>query len=191
MAELLLSIDVWLFRLINQGMQNPVFDFLAPVLTNKNNWTPVFIIVIIALAWKGGTRGRIVLLLTIPVILLSDQLSASVLKPLIGRIRPCVALDNVNALLGVKTSYSFPSSHAANSFAAATLFSFFYPGRKIMFITLALVICFTRIYVGVHYPFDVIAGAVLGILCAILVYKTYLWIDQTYIHKGIRKHVSN
>lgn len=107
MFDMLLNADIWLFRLINDGMQNAVFDFLAPLLTNKKNWTPIFIIVVVALAWKGGYRGRVALLLTIPVILLSDQISATFIKPMVARIRPCVALDNVNALIGIKSPFLF------------------------------------------------------------------------------------
>ncbi|KAA3612135.1 MAG: phosphatase PAP2 family protein [Calditrichaeota bacterium] len=180
MLEALIEFDIWLFRLVNTGMQNAVLDFLAPIVTNKKNWTPLFIVLIIGLAWKGGYRGRMVLLLTIPVILLSDQISASLLKPWVGRMRPCVELENVNALLGIKKSFSFPSSHATNSFAAATLFSYFYPTKKVLFFTLALIICFTRVYVGVHYPIDVVFGAALGALCAYFVYFIYRKLENRF-----------
>ncbi len=176
----LLEIDIQLFRLVNNDMQNPLFDFLMPLITAKHNWTPVFIILIIGLVWKGGYRGRLVLLLTIPVILLSDQISASLLKPLVGRIRPCVALENVNALIGIKTSFSFPSSHATNAFAAATLFAYFYPANKFWFMTLAAIICFTRVYVGVHFPWDVFFGAILGVLCAKSVLFVYEKLEEKF-----------
>ncbi|MCA9733180.1 MAG: phosphatase PAP2 family protein [Deferribacteres bacterium] len=186
MFDMLLNADIWLFRLINDGMQNAVFDFLAPLLTNKKNWTPIFIIVVVALAWKGGYRGRVALLLTIPVILLSDQISATFIKPMVARIRPCVALDNVNALIGIKKSFSFPSSHAANSIAAATLYSRFYPDKRFYFFVLAIIICFTRVYVGVHYPFDVVAGGLIGYASALFVYKVYLLIEKKYkIHSEL------
>ena len=178
MLEALIRADVWLFYLINNGMQNPVFDVVMPIITNKYAWFPVFLVLIVGLLWKGGYKGRMVILLTIPVILLSDQVSASLIKPWIGRLRPCVELDHVNALLGIKKSLSFPSSHAANSFAAATLFSYFYPARKIILYSIAVVICYSRVYLGVHYPLDVTVGAVLGVLCAKVVYHSYLWIEK-------------
>ena len=180
MIDWLLKIDIWLFRLINDGMQNPVLDFLAPIITDKHSWTPIILIVVLGLVWKGGYRGRMALLLTIPVIVLSDQTSASVLKPLVGRIRPCVALEHVHALIGIKKSLSFPSSHATNSFAAAMLFAHFYPVRKLWFYALAAVIAFTRVYVGVHYPGDVIFGALLGLICAKLVIVIYQKLEEKY-----------
>lgn len=180
MIEWLLKIDIGLFRLINDSMQNPVLDFLAPIITDKHSWTPVFLIVMIGLAWKGGYRGRMALLLTIPVIVLADQTSASILKPLAGRIRPCVALENVHALIGIKKSFSFPSSHATNSFAAAMLFAYFYPAQKFWFFALAAVIAFTRVYVGVHYPADVFFGALLGILCTKVVIYLYQTLEKKF-----------
>jgi len=76
--------------------------------------------VYILLLWKGGKKGRISALIIIFIILSSDQLSAGILKPLFLRVRPCVMLENVFLLIDFKTSYSFPSAHAANSFATAT-----------------------------------------------------------------------
>ena len=87
----LLELDTSLFYFINVDLQNPFFDVFMPFITERLHWFPVWAVLIIGLIWKGGKQGRIMVLLIIPVIFLSDQLSAHVLKPLIARPRPCAA----------------------------------------------------------------------------------------------------
>jgi len=176
MIDSLLKIDTFLFFFINNTLANPVLDWFMPFITRQENWYPAFLLIIIGLLWKGGRQGRIVVLLLIPVIVLSDQITSSLLKPLVDRTRPCQAyeaLGTVRALIGVKTSPSFPSSHASNAFAAAMFFAIFYPKRKWIYFTVATLIALSRVYVGVHYPVDVTVGAVIGAFCAVLVYGSY------------------
>jgi undecaprenyl-diphosphatase len=116
MIDFLIEIDVAVFYFINVNLANPFFDWFMPFITEKFHWFPVWGILIIGLLWKGGKKGRTVVLLIIPVIFLSDQLSAHVLKPLIARQRPCATLPDVHLLVGMKRSLSFPSAHAANFF---------------------------------------------------------------------------
>lgn len=176
MLEWLQQVDTQLFFFINNGLSNRFFDWLMPFITTKQNWYPLFLLIIIFLLWKDWRKGLVVVLLLIPVIVLSDQLSASFFKPFFNRVRPCQAfeaLGTVNMLIGMKTSPSFPSSHAANSFAAAAFFAHFYPKRQWLYYTLAALVAFSRVYVGVHYPLDVLAGALLGFICAFVVYFSY------------------
>lgn len=176
MLEFLDTLDTSLFFIINRDLQNALFDGFMPFITNKEHWYPVFLVIIVGLLWKGGKKGRIVVGLLIPVIVLSDQISASLIKPFFDRMRPCEAmqeLEMVNMLIGLKTSPSFPSSHAANSFAAATFFAHYYPRFRWIYFAIAVVIAYSRVYVGVHYPFDVLVGALLGVCCAFLVYFSY------------------
>jgi undecaprenyl-diphosphatase len=166
--EYLLEIDTWLFNIINSGMANPATDSLMPILTDKNTWLPIYIVLFIWLIWKGGTRGRITFILLIIGIIASDQISSSIMKPFFDRIRPCHELSDINLLVSCGAGKSFPSSHAANSFTAATiLFWYNKSWGKYAFI-LAGLIAFSRVFVGVHYPSDILTGAVLGIFISFI-----------------------
>lgn len=164
-----LSLDKKLFYLINLGTQNPLFDRLMPFITDFNNWWVPIIIAWLALIIWGGSSGRVVAVLIIVTVALSDQASSHFLKPMIKRIRPCNALSNVHLLVNCTQSYSFPSSHAANIFAAATLFSNKYRRFMPYFLIFAFMIAYSRIYVGVHYPLDALSGVFVGIACAAVV----------------------
>lgn len=173
MLDFLVQLDMNLFFVINQDLANPFFDWFMPFITKKEHGFPIWTAVYILLIWKGGKKGRIAALLIIPVIFASDQLSAQVLKPIFERTRPCVALEGVRTLTGMKTSFSFPSAHATNIVATATFFTAFYPRGKWAYFTLAFLVSYSRIYVGVHYPLDVLAGGLLGALCALGVIYAY------------------
>jgi len=185
MLEFLDRIDTALFYFINTDLQNPFFDWFMPFITERSHWFPVWGVLIILIFWKGGKQGRIMLLLIIPLIVMSDQLSSSVFKPLFGRIRPCIALENVHMLVDKSISNSFPSSHAANFFALATFFSYFYRKYTWYFILIASLVSISRVSVGVHYPFDVLGGAVLGALCAFTIIS--LWRLYLIIYHRFRK----
>jgi len=178
-SEVLYGIDVAVFRFLNQTIANPVFDLLMPFLTDLNKQPIILFLVgagLIALAVKGGVMGRTTVILLILTILLSDQLNSSVIKHLFTRIRPCHVLNDVHLLVGCGSGYSFPSSHAVNNFAVATVLSYFYRKWLWAFMTFAGVVAFSRVSVGVHYPFDILAGAVLGVVIGVLVLFGYRFI---------------
>ncbi len=182
MLEYLLEIDTRLFYLLNVTVQNPVFDWLMPFITEKLHWFPVWGVIIILLIWKGGKQGRIILLLVIPLIFLSDQISSSVLKPLFGRTRPCIALDNIHLLIKKTSSFSFPSSHAVNFFAVATFFGYYYRKYVWLFLIIAAAVAYSRVYVGVHYPLDVVAGAFIGAACAFIIIYSWKGVNTIYLY---------
>jgi len=167
--EAILDLDIQLFYFFNVTLQNAVFDWLMPFITKKIHWFPVWGIVIVLMTWKGGNEGRLILLFIIPLILLSDQLSSSILKPFFGRIRPCNALENINLLIGKSKAFSFPSSHAVNFFALAAYFGYYFRKYIWCFLLIAAMVAYSRVYVGVHYPFDVMAGALIGAGCAFVI----------------------
>ncbi len=162
MIEWLHNLDINLFRLGNEAFANPVFDVVMPFITNVRHWYVVYIISIALLLIYGGRRGRWAVLFAILTIVISDQLSSFVLKPLVGRLRPCHVLDQVRLLVGCGGGYSFPSSHAVNNFAVALFFGSLYRKAMPYLLFVASVIAYSRVYVGVHYFSDVIAGAFIG-----------------------------
>ncbi|MHB1605681.1 MAG: phosphatase PAP2 family protein [Leptospirales bacterium] len=111
-----------------------------------------------------GLRGKFLILCSLSSILLSDPLSSRVLKAVVQRTRPCHHVETPNLLTGCSDSYSFPSSHAVNIFAEATVLSLIYPKTAPYAYLFATLVGYSRVYVGVHYPFDVIGGAAIGIL---------------------------
>lgn len=179
-VEWLVRLDTQLFYFLNGKVQNPVLDFLMPILTNLDYWRIPFIALTVFLLIFGKKRGRVVVALLILGITLSDQICNSVFKPLIGRMRPCNTLENVHLLIGCSRAFSFPSSHATNIFTGMTIFAFVYPRLKIPLYAIAVLVAYSRVYVGVHYPFDVVAGTALGVACAVIIIVMYQLVSNRY-----------
>jgi undecaprenyl-diphosphatase len=189
MIDFLYSIDKSLFLLINQTLSNPVGDFLWPLITDYDKTWVVRLILFAVWVWlmvKGGRRGRTAALLLVPIIFLSDTLSSSVIKSLIHRPRPCHEIDGMTVVQGVHMlvncgpGKSFPSSHAVNNFAVAFLFSFFYRKWTWAFVAWASLVALSRPAVGVHYPSDILGGAIIGILVAAIVIWVWQAIEKRY-----------
>jgi undecaprenyl-diphosphatase len=120
---------------------------------------------VLALVLSAVYRRWGALLLTVVAIVVADVLTMAI-KPLVERPRPFVRYPEPATLVRHPTDYSFPSGHAATSFAAATILSFAFPRWAPAFLVLAAAVAFSRVYVGVHYPLDVIGGAALGVAIA-------------------------
>jgi membrane-associated phospholipid phosphatase len=173
----LTSVDVSLFRAINQGLSNPFFDWLMPVFAWNAFFVPLLLAGGVALLWKGGPRGRIFVLLLALIVGAGDGLVINTVKDLIVRQRPHEVLENVNLLVGRGRSQSMPSSHTATWFAGTLLAFAFYRRSFWFMLPLALMMAFSRVYVGAHYPSDVVAGALLGMgyAAAGLIFAEWLW----------------
>jgi undecaprenyl-diphosphatase len=111
-------------------------------------------------------RRRGTFFLTVLAVLLADEITIAI-KHLVGRPRPFVRYAEPKVLVPIPHDHSFPSGHAATSFAAATMLSFAFPNFAPALLVLAAAVAYSRVYVGVHYPLDVIAGAALGTLVAL------------------------
>ncbi len=189
MIEFLYSIDVAVFHFINVTLANPVGDFLWPLITDYNRFLPVQIL--LAAVWlllivRGGARGRTAALLLIAVLLCSDKLSSALIKEFISRARPCHEIGGTPAVRGIHLlvscgpGKSFPSSHAVNNFAVATLFSYYYRRWRTAFFGGAALVALSRTAVGVHYPSDILGGAVIGVCVSIAVIALWTWTSRRY-----------
>ncbi|MCK5594911.1 phosphatase PAP2 family protein [bacterium] len=153
---------------------------IMPIVTEVKYWKIPLLAAWLCLMIFGGKKGRITGIVLLVSLILIDLFNSYPLKFLFARIRPCNALPNVRTLVPTSTSYSLPSSHAANIFGIATILSNKYRNLRFCFFFIALVVGISRVYVGVHYPFDVFAGAVVGILCGLGVLKLEKYMLQRF-----------
>ena len=158
------SIDTALFHFINRSLSNPLFDWLMPVLSGNGvmQWFVLAVFAGFVAALFGGSRIRLCALTMAFVSLLGNALVVNVIKHAVARPRPCMALPDVIERLGCTASGSMPSAHAANWFSATMIAFLFYPKSWRFMLPMALAVSFSRVYNGVHYPGDVLAGAILG-----------------------------
>ena len=165
-----MSFDQILFEVIHQDAANAWFDWLLPVYRDKKTWAPLYLLIAYFLFRNHGWRRSLYLLICIAaVITVADQLAAQVLKPWVGRLRPCAdatVAATMRTLVGCGGKYSFPSNHATNHFALAGLLALTLfrdvPWARWALYLWAASICLAQVYVGKHWPTDVIAGGLLG-----------------------------
>lgn len=194
MLDWLLSIDRELLLSLN-GQQNYFWDYLMRLISEKEMWY-VFYIVLTACIFNtfGWKNGGLVLLSLILVIVISDQIASGIFKPLIKRFRPSRdpefshLVNIVKGYTGGK--YGFVSSHAANAFSLAVLATLILKDRitGIFLISWAILISYSRIYLGVHYPGDIIVGAIVGTLVA---YLAYFLLQKYFKSSLIKKPVEH
>lgn len=176
MLQTLNQIDQTLTLFLN-GSQSLFLDGVAATATQTATWIPVAVVLLYVLIRNNNLRAVGTILLAIALsILLADQGASSVCKPIFGRLRPThepsimYAIDVVNGYRGGK--FGFISSHAANTFAVATLLTLLVRGRRLAIVLFgwALLNCWTRVYLGVHYVGDLASGAMWGTLVATGIY---------------------
>ena len=185
MLKEVIGIDKNLMIWINNSLSNQVFDLLMPIVTNENLWILPILILIGYLGYFSGKRGKITIGILLIIIISCDAVCAQILKPWIGRIRPSHEIvDQINLLVGKGGKWSFPSNHAANSFAAAVVLSYFYERFKIVSYSLAFLIAFSRVYVGVHYPGDILAGGIVGYSLAWIMLSLWVIIKMRELKQG-------
>lgn len=165
--QLLLSWDATFFHFINTGLSNPVFDAVLPFCREKWLWAPVYLFLAFFFPLNFGAKGWIFIAAMAVAVGLADFTSSALVKKNVRRIRPCNNPEMVvQARVPCGSGYSFTSSHAANHFAVA-VFIICLLGAERRWIRPAVLswaglIAFSQVYVGVHYPLDVICGGLLG-----------------------------
>ena len=165
--DYVLQLDKGLFYLINTKLTTSFLDFFMPFITTKANFINVIIFAWLIIFIMGKWKDRKALIIVVLAVLVSD-LATDVLKNLIYRVRPCNALADVRILAGCTESFSFPSGHATNVFAVAVYLSYIYRRYLPILFILAILVAYSRVYTGAHYPLDVAGGAVVGSIGAII-----------------------
>ncbi|MGN6399450.1 MAG: phosphatase PAP2 family protein [Flavisolibacter sp.] len=171
----ILEADRHLFNLINNKWHNSLFDVLMPLVRQANFWLPLYLFLLIFALLNIKKSGWFILLM-IATVALTDMLSSHIIKNHIFRLRPCQdasLADTIRILVNYcPQSSSFTSSHGANHFGMATFASitlYRYAGKWIYLTYLwAFLIIYAQVYVGVHYPIDVVSGGIVGVMAGLL-----------------------
>lgn len=170
MLEQILQFDRSFFIAINNGLANPILDFMAPYIRLQEFWYPLYAVFLFFIFKNYKLESWKIILALILLIALSDQFSANLVKNTFMRLRPCSEpnLQGITRhLIERCAGYSFMSAHATNHFALAVFLPYFFKDQKWLLPVLlfwAFAIAFSQVYVGVHYPLDVIAGGCTGAL---------------------------
>ncbi len=180
--QLLKDFDIYIFYKLNRGLQNSLFDILMPFVTDYRNWYLIMLLAIIIFIIKDWKEGLVTILLVVIAVSISDYFNSHIIKSLFGRLRPCHALpiETIHLPLGCPHNPSFPSSHASNIFALSVVLIYRYRTLLAVMLIYAFFVCLSRVYLGVHYPFDVIAGGVSGIFYGSAVIFTYKQVIKKY-----------
>ena len=185
MIDILVEIDKKLMVFLNKTISNSIFDILMPIITNQNFLAIIGVILIIYLGYFGEKKGRITLLVLLFAAGMSDAICAQIIKPWVGRIRPSHEfIEYINLLVSKGGKWSFPSNHAANSFAFATVLSYFYDKNKIILFSIASIVAFSRVYVGVHYPMDIFFGGLIGYTISWIILSIWVIIKMRELKRG-------
>ncbi len=160
----LLQWDISLFRWINQQWACPLLDKVMPFFSHPGPLIPFLFLLGAVLAWRGRARTRFYIFLIFLWVLIVNNTLVGWLKDWIARPRPFEVLEHVRLLVGRGHSYAMPSGHAANWFAAVGVTLWFYPRWLRILLPIAVIVGISRVYNGVHYPSDVLAGAWVGFM---------------------------
>ena len=163
------DLDITLLLFINRSLQNPVFDFILPILTDLHKILLVQIgFVLLWLSLLKFNRRLFFIILGLVLTFAVGDFLGSYLKDLFSRPRPDLAGINVVLKAPHLGGGSFPSNHALNNFSMAIFLSYFYPQLRYYFYIFAFVVAFSRVYCGVHYPSDILAGSLIGVFIGFL-----------------------
>ena len=185
MLDLINTIDNNFLFWVHLNLSNVVLDISMPFITDEKNWRFPIALLIFTLGFKSGKKGKLCLVILIISLGLTDAISAHILKPFFERIRPShLNLDGINLLVSKGGKWSMPSNHAANIFSLATVLSYFYTNSKPPLYLLAIIIAFSRVYVGVHFPGDVIVGGLIGYFIALTVLTFWGKLKLRELKKG-------
>lgn len=184
MLEKILSLDTELFIYLN-GLGSQTYDGFWLIITKQINWLPLFLLLIYLIFKKLGAKQTLYLILFVAVLLTITDQTTNLFKNGLQRLRPCnnPEIKSFIRIVQSRDSYSFFSGHAANSMAVAT-FLFLNFKRQIKYLGFLflwpLVFAYSRVYLGLHYPLDIIAGYFCGFITGYLMFKIYQAAKRKY-----------
>ncbi len=184
MLEKILSLDEKLFIYLN-GLGSTTYDQLWLIITRQTSWIPLFILLLYLIFKKLGTKQTLYLLLFVAILLLFTDQITNLFKNGFQRLRPCnnPAINSFIRIVQSRQSFSFFSGHAANTMAVAT-FLYLILKNKFKYFGLLffwpLIFAYSRIYLGLHYPLDIIFGYLCGLTLGFLMFKLYQIVQKKY-----------
>lgn len=169
MLEIISNLDINILNFIRDNLSNPVMDKLMVVITSLGDKGLIWIVMaLILLAVKKYRKIGIILLISL---LMTSLLGEGIVKNIVQRPRAFITYPDISIIINQPTSFSFPSGHTASSFAAAVVLGHYFKKWSFLFYFLATLIAFSRLYLFVHYPSDIIVGIILGSICSLLTIK--------------------
>lgn len=178
--DLIVYYDHIAWYYINTQWNNQALDFITPFLRNQWFWAPLYFFLAVFMPTRFGKKGLLWCVFFLFAFACSDQISAHWMKPYFHRIRPC---NNpsfsglIHILVPCGGGYSFPSSHAANHFSmgvfSAVTLSRFVKWIWPVALLWAFAVAYSQVYVGVHFPFDISFGGIIGVLCGFILGKLF------------------
>lgn len=167
--SLIQKYDNFILLFIKNNMHSEIMDKFMVIITSLGNGGVIWIVTAVIL--MINKKHRRVGFMALGALLLCTMLGEGIIKHLVQRIRPSADIPAINLLIAKPLSYSFPSGHTASSFSVAGVLEKYFKNYAIELFTLASLIAFSRLYLYVHYPSDVLAGIVLGLICSrIIIY---------------------
>jgi len=188
MIEKIINLDTELFLYLNK-INSPFFDNMMWHISGKFEWMPLYFLIIYFIFKKFKKQGFLVLLFLIIAVAIADLISVHLFKNVFERLRPChnseieMIVHTVNGYCGGK--YGFVSSHAANTFSLASFTVLLFKNKfySIAILFWASTVCYSRIYLGVHYPLDIIGGIIIGIISGLLLFLLLVQLKVVHNYK--------
>lgn len=190
MLEKLLSLDVELFIFLN-SLGSVAYDGMWLFITKQSNWIPLFLLLLYVIYKKMGAKQTLYLLLVVALLVTFTDQMTNLFKNGFQRLRPCnnTEINSFIRVVQVRNSFSFFSGHAANSIAVATLIYFtlrsYFKFFSLLFLW-PLVFAYSRIYLGLHYPIDIMTGYLFGFVSGFLMFKVYKIAQQRYFPPSLK-----
>lgn len=188
MVEKILSLDTQLFIFLN-SLGSETYDGLWLFITKQTNWVPLFLVLLYLIYKKLGTKQLLYLLLFVALLITFTDQMTNLFKNGFQRLRPCSNTD-INTIIRVvksSSSFSFFSGHASNSMAVATflylILKRYYKNVYFIFMW-PLIFAYSRIYLSLHYPLDIMSGYVFGIFSGTMMYKIYQYVQRKYFKEA-------